>query len=104
MAATLLPALKKARVAAVNANCLSNIRQVAIAMLAYEADNKRLPVHNSEAAYGPGNSGGRWAGAPFHAQFAADDNVATVPSVYQGAGKLQQKFRVAGGRETWVWR
>jgi prepilin-type N-terminal cleavage/methylation domain-containing protein/prepilin-type processing-associated H-X9-DG protein len=56
--AMLLPALKKARVAAVNANCLSNIRQVAIAMLSYEADNKRLPVHNSEAAYGPGNSGG----------------------------------------------
>ena len=56
--AILLPALKKARVSATNANCLSNIRQVAIAMLAYEADNKRLPVHNSEAAYGTGGAGG----------------------------------------------
>ena len=34
--------------------------------------------------------------APFHAQFAADDNVATVPSVYQGAGRLQQKFASRG--------
>lgn len=34
--------------------------------------------------------------APFHAQFAADDNVATVPSVYQGAGTLQQKFASRG--------
>jgi hypothetical protein len=48
------------------------------------------------AGAGPGNSGGRWAGAPFHAQFAADDNVATVPSVYQGAGTLQQKFASRG--------
>ena len=54
----LLPTLSKARVAATNTNCLSNIRQVAIAMLAYEADHKRLPVHNSEAAYGPGGAGG----------------------------------------------
>jgi len=56
--AILLPALRKARISATNANCLSNIRQVAIAMLAYEADNKRLPVHNSEAAYGAGGAGG----------------------------------------------
>lgn len=47
----LLPAIRKARVAATNANCLSNIRQVGIAMLAYEVENRRLPVHNSEWNY-----------------------------------------------------
>ena len=41
----LLPALGAARKSATNVKCLSNIRQVAIAMISYEADNERLPMH-----------------------------------------------------------
>ena len=41
----LLPALSSARRSATNVKCLSNIRQVALAMASYEADAQRLPVH-----------------------------------------------------------
>jgi prepilin-type N-terminal cleavage/methylation domain-containing protein/prepilin-type processing-associated H-X9-DG protein len=41
----LLPALSKAREAAKNVQCLSNVRSVAGAMVAYEADAGRLPLH-----------------------------------------------------------
>ena len=41
----LLPALGAARRTATNVKCLSNIRQVAIAMISYEADEDRLPMH-----------------------------------------------------------
>lgn len=41
----LLPALGAARRSATNIKCLSNIRQVAIAMISYEADEDRLPMH-----------------------------------------------------------
>lgn len=41
----LLPALGAARRTATNVKCLSNIRQVAIAMISYEADADRLPIH-----------------------------------------------------------
>ncbi len=45
----LLPALSSARNTATNVKCLSNMRQVAMAMIAYEADNKRLPMGYLEA-------------------------------------------------------
>ncbi len=41
----LLPALGAARKTATNVKCLSNIRQVALAMISYEADSQRLPMH-----------------------------------------------------------
>ncbi|MCC6682471.1 MAG: prepilin-type N-terminal cleavage/methylation domain-containing protein [Phycisphaeraceae bacterium] len=44
----LLPALRKARQAGTNVQCMSNVRQVAMAMLAYEVDEDRLPIHVSE--------------------------------------------------------
>ena len=52
--AILLPALSKARETAKNSQCLSNIRQVAIAMVNYEADEARLPLHFAEHNVFPG--------------------------------------------------
>ncbi len=44
----LLPALGAARASAINAKCLSNVRQVATAMITYEVDHRRLPAHVNE--------------------------------------------------------
>ncbi len=44
----LLPALSNARTAAKNTQCLSNVRQVAMAMTLYEGDNQRYPTHYHE--------------------------------------------------------
>jgi len=46
----LLPALRNARAAATNVQCLSNVRQAATAMIAYEVDEGRLPLHLRELA------------------------------------------------------
>ncbi|MCC6683193.1 MAG: prepilin-type N-terminal cleavage/methylation domain-containing protein [Phycisphaeraceae bacterium] len=48
----LLPALRKSRDTAMNAKCLSNLHQVGVAMLGYQADEGRLPVHLVEATTG----------------------------------------------------
>ncbi|MCC6679321.1 MAG: prepilin-type N-terminal cleavage/methylation domain-containing protein [Phycisphaeraceae bacterium] len=50
----LLPALSKARTTATNTKCLSNVRQVAMAMTLYEGDNQRYPTHFHELS--PGNA------------------------------------------------
>ncbi|MCC6682037.1 MAG: DUF1559 domain-containing protein [Phycisphaeraceae bacterium] len=44
----LLPALRKARDAGRNSQCLSNLHQVGTAMAAYEVDENRLPLHYKE--------------------------------------------------------
>jgi len=44
----LLPSLSRARAAATNTQCLSNVRQVAMAMSLYENDNGRYPTHFRE--------------------------------------------------------
>ncbi|WP_432799511.1 prepilin-type N-terminal cleavage/methylation domain-containing protein [Poriferisphaera sp. WC338] len=46
----LLPALSKARRAATMVQCMSNVRSIAGAMFAYEADEGRMPVHLYENA------------------------------------------------------
>lgn len=46
----LLPALGAARRSATNVKCLSNIRQVAMAMIAYQTDAERLPMHLFEVS------------------------------------------------------
>ncbi len=45
---TLLPALGQARLAARDTACMSNLRQITVGMLAYEADHGRLPPHAVE--------------------------------------------------------
>ena len=54
LAALLLPVLGNARIAAKKAVCTSNLRQIGMAMFAYDADNGRLPVHVRELAGGSG--------------------------------------------------
>ncbi len=53
----LLPALRKARESAKNTQCLTNQRQVAIAQLNYEVDEKRLIAHNAEISFGSSGGG-----------------------------------------------
>lgn len=48
----LLPALRNAREAAINVQCLSNLRQVTVAAVAYEADSQRMPAHYLELRTG----------------------------------------------------
>jgi len=55
--ALLLPVLSRARIAAQKTVCMSNLRQIGIAMLAYELDTGRLPAHVEEEA----ESGRTWA-------------------------------------------
>ena len=43
LVAVLLPTLRKARMAAENAQCLSNLRQIGQATIMYRADEKRIP-------------------------------------------------------------
>ena len=57
----MLPALRKAREQARNSVCKSNLRQLAIAALTYEADSGRLPEHFAEIATRYGMAGNvRW--------------------------------------------
>ena len=44
LAGMLLPALNKARLRAYNAQCLSNLKQIGTAIMAYAVDNDRIPV------------------------------------------------------------
>jgi prepilin-type N-terminal cleavage/methylation domain-containing protein len=46
--AILLPAMSRAREQATMVRCLSNLRQIALALRAYEHDHKRLPAHPFE--------------------------------------------------------
>jgi prepilin-type N-terminal cleavage/methylation domain-containing protein len=46
----LLPALAASRRSAINAKCLANLKQIATAMISYEADQKRLPMGVREVA------------------------------------------------------
>ena len=48
LAAMLLPVLGNARIAAKKTVCTSNLRQIGMAMLAYEGDTDRLPAHVEE--------------------------------------------------------
>ena len=45
----LLPAMSRAREQAIHVKCLSNLRQIAVALWAYELDHRRLPAHPFEA-------------------------------------------------------
>lgn len=52
----LLPALAVARERSVHTHCLSNLRQIGVALATYEAENRRFPAHPFEA--------GDWATFP----------------------------------------
>lgn len=54
--AILIPALTKARAAAKNVQCLSNLRSIAVAMIAYQVDNGRLPLGYAELRYARNSS------------------------------------------------
>jgi len=55
LAAMLLPVLSRARQAARKITCVSNLRQIGMAMLMYEEDQDRLPAHVQEV-----HSGATW--------------------------------------------
>jgi prepilin-type N-terminal cleavage/methylation domain-containing protein/prepilin-type processing-associated H-X9-DG protein len=48
LAAMLLPALAKAKARAKQTECLSNMRQIGLALMLYEMDNKKLPPKASQ--------------------------------------------------------
>src|SRR6266498_1240507 len=48
LAAMLLPALAKAKARAKQTECLSNMRQIGLGLILYEADNKKLPPQASQ--------------------------------------------------------
>ena len=50
LAAMLLPALAKAKARAKQTECLSNMRQIGLALIMYETDNKKLPPQASQIA------------------------------------------------------
>ena len=77
----LLPALAKAQAKAKRTACLSNMRQVGLALYMYDSDNGKLP-----------NPGGNQT-FDFNNQFAEDNPLKAVRT-YVGARNLDQKTPV----------
>jgi len=73
LAAMLLPALAKAKARAKQTKCLSNMRQIGLGLILYQADNKKLPPQASRV-YDFMNSSTHFQGGNFlfcdgHAEF-----------------------------------
>ncbi len=81
LAALLLPALSKAQAKAKRSACLSNMRQVGVALFMYDGDNGKLP-----------NPGGNQT-FDFNNQFA-EANPLKVIRPYIGANRVDQKTPV----------
>ncbi len=88
----LLPALGAARRAAINVKCLSNLRQIGIAMTSYQTDNGRLTMHMVEATTGvwyypnqiarpQTSSGAETDLRPLYLQYVSDINFMQCPFV-----------------------
>jgi len=78
----ILPALAASRRAANNAKCLVNLRQIATAMMSYEADYRRLPTHAREIATG-GNPAIQLGGGPVFPASVRYGDVADLTPLYR---------------------
>jgi prepilin-type N-terminal cleavage/methylation domain-containing protein/prepilin-type processing-associated H-X9-DG protein len=81
LAALLLPALAKAKSKAQRASCLSNMRQVGLALHMYDADNGKLPNPNANNTF------------DFNNQFAPDNPLKAIRP-YVGAKDVNASTRV----------
>ena len=90
LAALLLPALSKAKYAAKNAQCRSNLRQISLGMHLYTSTHGAFPLFDSQASSGwwPGDW---WAHLELPLTYVAGTNVA--PPVRWGFRRLGGVFR-----------
>jgi prepilin-type N-terminal cleavage/methylation domain-containing protein/prepilin-type processing-associated H-X9-DG protein len=91
LAGLLLPVLAGAKQEGKNARCISNLRQISVAMLAYANENEDFLYRTS-------------SGMPNHGQWTANPRSAVLlppdhPNAYWGLGYLKE---MGGAREAWA--
>jgi prepilin-type processing-associated H-X9-DG protein len=97
LVALLLPAIQAAREAARRAACTNNIKNVAIAVLNYESDNKMLPEGMTFDPNAPGNN-------PIHtlSQFGPNWIIKILPKMEEQALYDSFDYTMVNGKRVWT--
>ena len=97
LASLLLPALSRARATAQRTKCISNLRQIGIALRIWVGDhNNRMPVMRDRPV-----PPGQPAGPEPSPDFVLPNHVGTVMAVFQCPSDQEDLFRLTGSSYAW---